>query len=300
MRPLRLLVALPALLAAGLTLAPAPGMAQQGQQQWFVPGQQQPPQQQQRPPAAQQQQQQRPAAQAPAQQRPQGAQPGAQPGAAQGQVAGPQDPGAPRLPPIARGEPPPPALIGVVGLPEVFEASVAARGVRQVVQERLQRLNDEAQREQGAWREAQQQLANQRATLTADQLRDRERELQERITNGQRILRERNATIQQSGQRALAEVERTALYVIGQVAESRSLNIVLNRGAVVLAVDAMDITAGVVEQLNRALPAVEVEPEPGAAPAAAAQPQRPAAQQRPATQPQPPAQQRPPQQQPRN
>lgn len=284
----RLLAALLPLFAVGFLLAPAPGSAQQGQQQWFVPGQQQ--QQQQRPPA-QQQQQQRPAAQAPAQQRPQGA-PQAAP---QGQVAGPQDPSAPRLPPIARGEPPPPALIGVVGLPEVFEASVAARGVRQVVQERLQRLNDEAQREQGAWREAQQQLANQRATLTADQLRDRERELQERITNGQRILRERNATIQQAGQRALAEVERTALYVIGQVAESRSLNIVLNRGAVVLAVDAMDITGAVVEQLNRALPAVEVEPEPGAAPAAAAQPQRPAAQQRPA---QPPAQQqRPPQQQ---
>ncbi|WP_291295971.1 OmpH family outer membrane protein [Elioraea sp.] len=286
MRTLRLLAALLTLLAAGLTLAPAPGAAQQGQQQWFVPGQQQQPQQ--RPPVQQQQQRPgapAPGAQAPAQQRPQAA--------PQGQVAGPQEPGAPRLPPIARGEPPPAALIGVVGLPEVFEASVAARGVRQTVQERLQRLNDEAQREQGAWREAQQQLANQRATLTADQLRDRERELQERITNGQRILRERNATIQQAGQRSLGEVERTALYVIGQVAESRNLNIVLNRGAVVLAVDAMDITAAVVEQLNRALPAVEVEPEPGAAPAATAQPQRPApaAQQRPAAQ--PPAQQRP-------
>jgi Skp family chaperone for outer membrane proteins len=177
----------------------------------------------------------------------------------------------------------------------VFEASVAARGVRQTVQERLARLNDEAQREQNAWREAQQQLANQRSTLTAEQLRERERELQERITNGQRVLRERNAAIQQAGQRALAEVERTALYVIGQVAESRSLNLVLNRGALILAVDEMDITMAVVEQLNRALPSVTVEAEPGAAPAAAAPaaPQRPAAQQQ-----RPPAQQqqRPPQQ----
>lgn len=262
--------------------APA-ALAQGGQQQqWFVPGQQQ-----QRPPA-QQQQQQRPAAQTP-QPRP----------APQGQVAGPTEPGAPQLPPLPRGNPPPAAIIGVVGLPEVFEASVAARGVRQVVQERLSRLNDEAQREQATWREAQQQLANQRASLTPEQLRERERELQERITNGQRVLRERNAAIQQAGQRALAEVERTALYVIGQVAESRSLNIVLNRGALILAVDEMDITMAVVEQLNRALPSVTVEAEPGAQPAAA-----PAAQQRPAAQQQqqqqrPPAQapqQRPPQQ----
>lgn len=251
-------------------LAPLPAFAQQGGQQWFVPGQQQ---QQQRPPA----QQQRPAAQP---QRPAAA--------PQGQVAGPQEPGAPRLPPIPRGAPPPAASIGVVGLPEVFEASVAARGVRQTIQERLARLNDEAQREQGAWRDAQQQLATQRATLTPEQLRDRERELQERIANGQRILRERNAQIQQAGQRALAEVERTALYVIGQVAESRSLNLVLNRGALILAVDELDITSAVVEQLNRALPSVQVEAEPGAAPTPAAQQQRPAA---PSAQQRPPAQQ---------
>jgi len=275
-RSLPLAACLAALIA--ITLSP-PGLtgafAQGGQQQqWFVPGQQQ---QQQRPPA----QQQRPAAQ---QQRP----------AAQGQVAGPTEPGAPQLPPIPRGNPPPAAIIGVVGLPEVFEASVAARGVRQAVQERLTRLNDDAQREQAAWREAQQALANQRTTLTAEQLRDRERELQERVTDGQRVLRERNAAIQQAGQRALAEVERTALYVIGQVAESRNLNLVLNRAALILATDEMDITAAVIEQLNRALPSVRVEPDPGTAPAAAPPPAAaaPAAPQRPASQ-----QQRPPPQQ---
>lgn len=280
---------LTACLAAALTLLLSPAsltgaFAQGGQQQqWFVPGQQQ---QQQRPPA-QQQPQQRPGTQ---QQRP----------APQGQVAGPTDPGAPQLPPIPRGNPPPAAIIGVVGLPEVFEASVAARGVRQTVQERLARLNDDAQREQAAWRDAQQQLANQRGTLTADQLRDRERELQERVTNGQRILRERNAAIQQAGQRALAEVERTALYVIGQVAESRNLNLVMNRAALILATDEMDITSAVIEQLNRALPSVRVEAEAGATPAPAAAapaaPQRPAAQQQ-APQQRPPAQQQQQQQQ---
>jgi Skp family chaperone for outer membrane proteins len=195
---------------------------------------------------------------------------------------------------MQRSEPPPPAIIGVVGLPEVFEASVAARGVRQAVQERLAKLNEEAQKEQAAWRDAQTQLANQRTTLTPEQLRDRERELQERITNGQRVLRERNAQIQQSGQRALAEVERVALYVIGQVAEARGLNLVLNRGALILAIDELDITRAVVEQLNRALPSVQVEGEgaPAAAAAPAARPAAaPAAQQRPAAQPQPQQQQ---------
>lgn len=279
MRLIQTIIAAAGVSAAALLLPPPPASAQGAQQQqWFVPGQQQQPQ---RPPAQQPQQpQQRPAAQQPQQ----------RPGApAQGQVAGPQDPGAPRLPPLNRSEPPPPAIIGVVGLPELFEASVAARGVRQTVQERLARLNEEAQREQASWREAQQQLTAQRGTLTPEQLRERERELQERITNGQRVLRERNAQIQQAGQRALAEVERVALYVIGQVAEARGLNLVLNRGAVILAIDELDITRAVVEQLNRALPSVPVETE-AAAGADARPAATPAAQQRPAAQPAQPAQ----------
>jgi len=278
------LLAVAALALSGPAVPPE-AQAQGSQQQWFVPGQQQ--------------QQQRPAAQQP-QQRPAAQQPQGRPGtSAQGQVAGSQEPGAPRLPPLARSEPPPPAIIGVVGLPEVFEASVAARGVRQSVQERLARLNEEAQKEQAAWREAQQQIAAQRATLTPEQLRERERDLQERITNGQRTLRERNAQIQQAGQRALAEVERVTLYVIGQVAESRGLTLVLNRGAVILAIDELDITRAVVEQLNRALPSVQVDIEGAATPAATAAPAArpgpaPAAQSRPAAQqpaPQPPQQQ---------
>ncbi len=238
-----------AIVVLGLALTiPAP--AQQPQQQWFVPGQQ-PAQQgqtgQQRPPQAQQQ---RPPQ---AQQRP------AQPS---GQVPGPTEAGAPRLPPLDRSPPPPPAVIGVIGVQEVFEASVAVRQVRQAIQERLQRLNDDAAREQNAWREAQQQLAALRGQLTPEQMREREQELQERISSTQRMLRERNAAIQAAGQKALAEIERVMLFVIRQVAEARGLTMVIQRQAIVLAVEQHDISEAVANQLNRALTSVPIDPEP--------------------------------------
>lgn len=262
-----------ALLLGVSLLPPAPASAQQQQQQqqqWFVPGQQQG--QTQRPPAAQQQgQTQRPPA---GQQQQRQAVPGSL-------VPGPTEPGAPRLPPLERSAPPPAAVIGVIGVQEVFEASVAVRHVRQTIQERLQRLNDDAAREQASWREAQQQLAAMRGQLTPEQLREKERELQERISNGQRILRERNAAIQAAGQKALAEIERAMLFVIRQVAEARGLTMVLQRQAIVLAVDQHDISEAVATQLNRAITTVPIDPEPGVDPptGAAAQPQRPAAAQ---------------------
>lgn len=236
-----------ALAAAAWPLA-TPAQAQQQQQQWFVPGQQQ----QQRPPAP------RP----PAAQQPQ------RPAAPAGQVPGPTEAGAPRLPPLDRAPPPPAAVIGVIGAQEVFEASVAVREVRQALQRRLARLQEDSAREQQRWRDAQQALAAERGQLTPEQLREKERELQEQITNGQRILRERNAAIQAAGQKALAEVERVMLYVIRQVAEARGLTMVVQRQAIVLAVEEHDISEAVANQLNRALTSVPLDPDPAEAPAA--------------------------------
>jgi Skp family chaperone for outer membrane proteins len=216
------------------------------------------------PAGAQQQQQQRPPAQRPPATQPQ-QRPAQRPAAPAGQVPGPTEAGAPRLPPLDRAPPPPAAVIGVIGAQEVFEASVAVREVRQTLQRRLARLQEDSVREQQRWRDAQQALAAERGQLTPEQLREKERELQEQITNGQRILRERNAAIQAAGQKALAEVERVMLYVIRQVAEARGLTMVIQRQAIVLAVEEHDISEAVANQLNRALTSVPLDPDPAEA-----------------------------------
>ena len=178
-------------------------------------------------------------------------------------------PPPPELPPIAKGESPPAAVLGVLGVPEVMRASTAAQAVEKVIGGRRSKLNDDAQKEQQAWRDMQQALANDRGKLTPDQIRARERALQERITNAQRTFRERNRVIQEAAQYALAQIERTLVLVIRQVAESRGMNLVLHRSQVALNVNQFDITPQVAEQLNKVLPAVVVPPE-GVSPSAMA------------------------------
>lgn len=231
-----------------LALALAPGVAPAQQQEWFVPGQGQG----QRP--AQAQQPQRPA-QPPAQ-RP-----------AQAQPARP-------------GQPPPPAVIGVVDIPEIQRVSTAFAQVRDEIERRRARLNEDLQREQNAWRDAQQQLANQRAQLTPEQIRARERELQERITDSQRIFRNRSQAIEQAAQQALLQIEEALANVVRSVAQSRNINLVLPRPLVIMNDPAFDITEEVAQQFNRTTRSVNIPPETdGAAPAG-----QPAAQQRPAAQ----------------
>ena len=170
-------------------------------------------------------------------------------------------PPVPALPPMAKGQAPPTAVIGVLGVPEIMRASSAAQQVQQAINKRRERLNEDAQREQAAWRELQQQLSNPRSGLAPEQLRAKEGELQARITNAQREFRDRNRQIEEAGQFALAQIERTLVGVIRQVAESRGINLVLQRAQVALNTNEFDITPQVTEQLNKVLSQVMIPAE---------------------------------------
>ncbi|MBX6740990.1 MAG: OmpH family outer membrane protein, partial [Acetobacteraceae bacterium] len=215
-----------AFLLSAVTAWPA---AAQQQQEWFVPNQGQ----QQRP--AQQHQQRPTAQQRPVQQRP----------AANRTTEAP--------PPLPPGQQPPAPVIGIVDVQEIQRVSTAFNQVREEIERRRQKLNDDLQREQNSWREQQQQLANQRSSLPPDQLRQKERDLQDRITDSQRIFRERSRAIEQAAQGALMEIEQALGSVIRQVAASRKVNMVLPRPLVIYNDPPFDLTEEVAQQFNKVL-----------------------------------------------
>ena len=191
-----------------------------------------------------------------------------------------QLPPVPELPALPRGASPPSAVIGVMGVPEVMRSSQAAQLVDKLIGERREKLNDDAQKEQAAWRDLQQQLASQRGTMSPEQIRTKERELQDRITNAQKLFRDRNRIIQEAAQVGVGQIERTLVAVIRQVAESHGMNLVLHRAQVALNINEFDITDQVAEQLNKVMPSVVIPPDgvsaalPAAAPAIAPGPRR--------------------------
>jgi Skp family chaperone for outer membrane proteins len=223
---MRLRHALPGLLLAlaAPMLVPAPVLAQQQGQEWFIPGQQRPqaqPARPQRQPAQQQQQ---------------------------------------------AGQRPPAPVIAIVDIPEVQRLSAAFSQVRQEIERRRAKLNEDLQREQTRWREEQQELAGARATMPLEQLRQRERDLQDRITDAQRIFRDRNRAIDYAAQQGLQQIEQALGAVIRQVASSRGVNLVLPRPLIIYNEAGFDITAEVSAQVNRVLRTVTLPPEDAPAP----------------------------------
>lgn len=234
-----------------LAVAASPALAQQDPG-YFIPNQGQ-----QRPAQAQPQQQQRPPQQ---QQRPPQQQQQQRPNATRTEAP----------PPLPPGQPPPAAVIGIVDVPEIQRVSTAFNQVREEIEKRRQKLNDDLQREQTSWRDQQTQLANQRASMPPEQLRQRERDLQDRITDSQRIFRERSRAIEQVAQAALLEIEQGLGVVIRQVAASRTVNLVLPRPLVIFNDPPFDLTEEVAQQFNRMLRNVSIPPESAMPPAPAA------------------------------
>jgi Skp family chaperone for outer membrane proteins len=246
-------------------LAPlAAGHAQQAPSQnqnpaWFVPGQARPagPAVPPARPAA------RPAA-APAAAAPslEGAAPEADvpAGATQQQIEVALPP-PPDVPPIPKGTPPPAAVIGIISLPDVMHGSTAYTAVDKELSSRRQKLNEDAQKEQTTLRDLGQALANDRGKMTPEQIRGKERELQDRIATSRRKFAERNRIIQEAGQYALAQIERTLRLVVQQVAAARGMNLVLHGPQAALYLPDYDITPQVVSELNKVQPSVVIPPD---------------------------------------
>jgi Skp family chaperone for outer membrane proteins len=257
----RLLLA-SAFAAAVLSAGAAPVMAQQNPE-WFVPNQARP--------AAPARPAARPAAPAAGVAQgagmpglgPEGAVPGAEAQAPPVQV---QLPPPPDVPPLPKGATPPAAIVGVLSVQDVMRASGAFQQADKEFLARRQKLNEDAQKEQVTLRDLGQQLANERSKLTPEQIRNREKELQDRITESRRTFGERNRIIQEASQYVMAQIDRAVELVTQQVAISHGINIVLSRAQILGTTNDFDLTPQVVDDLNKVLTAVVIPPE-GVSPA---------------------------------
>jgi Skp family chaperone for outer membrane proteins len=237
-------------------IAPGAGRAQQapqGQgQNWFIPNQPHPPAPERRAPAR--------AAAPVAAPMDEPAPPAEEPATSPEQLQV-QLPPAPPVADVPHGSMPPAAVLGVLAVPDVLRLSVAYQAADKIISERRQKLNDEAQKEQVKLRDLGQELSAERAKLSADQIRAKEKELQDRISESRRSFTERNRVIQEQGQFALLQIQRTLSEVVQKVAASRGMNLVLQRAEVAVNIPEFDITMQVVEILNKSLPSVTIPAE---------------------------------------
>ncbi len=255
-----------AAVALALVLQPHPGSAQQAPNgEWFVPGQARPTVA----PAPRPAPRPIPGPVPSAATVPLAGDPNGEPGAAPPLQV--QLPPAPEIPPVPKGQATPAAIVGILSVPDVLRISTAYQAAYKELNARGQKLNEDAQKEQATLRDLGQSFGAERGKLSPEQIRGKEKEIQERATDAQRRFGERNRIIQEAGQYVMMQINRTMEQVAQQVALSRGINLVLNRAQILGTTADFDLTPEVADVLNKALPSVVVPPD-GVSPLAIAPP----------------------------
>ncbi len=172
-----------------------------------------------------------------------------------------QLPPMPEIPPIPKGSATPAAIIGILSVPDILRISTAYQQADKELAARRSKLNDDGQKEQNALRELGQTFANERAKLSPEQIRAREKEYADRVNDARRKFSERARVIQEAGQYVMAQIERVIEQVAQQVAASRGVNLVLNRAQVLGTTADFDLTPQVADVLNKILPSVVIPPD---------------------------------------
>lgn len=111
-----------------------------------------------------------------------------------------------------------------------------------------------------------QALQQQVAILAPDVKAKKIRDFQAKQSAFQRKLEQRQSLIQGGLYKAQQQVEAALKPILQQVMQERGANLLLDRGAVVLVPNSMDVTAAAVQRLDQKLPFVKVDlvaPPPG-------------------------------------
>ncbi len=258
-----------ALVAFGLMFNPVTGFAQQAQNgEWFVPGQVRPAG---TPSASRSAPRSEPARSAVPSVLPLPGEAGSEQAGGVAPQAQFQLPPAPEIPPVPKGPATPAAIVGILSVPDVLRVSTAYQAAYKELNGRGQKLNQDAQKEQATLREMGQAFAAERSRMSPEQIRAKEKEIQDRATEAQRRFGERNRIIQEAGQYVMMQINRTMEQAAQQVALSRGINLVLNRAQILGTTADFDLTPAVAAVLNKALPSVVVPPD-GVSPLAMARP----------------------------
>jgi Skp family chaperone for outer membrane proteins len=202
---------------------------------------------------------------------------------AQQPPAQPRPPAAPATPPILPPGPLAPAFIAVVGMAQLQQQATAYRGVQEQMERFGRTMQTELGQRETQLRNTEQELVRVRSTLPEAQFVERARAFETQFAEFQRNVQARRIQLEEAEGNARRQVENALSRVLQEIAEARSLNLILARESTLLNAADIDITGEVIQRLNQALPRVNVtlpalrqQAAPTPAPAPAAQPPRPA------------------------
>ncbi len=136
----------------------------------------------------------------------------------------------------------------------VMRVSTAMQNVNSQAERARNSLQADATRQEGELRRAEEELANQRATLSQDAFNQRRRDFENRVQTVQVQLQTRRRNLEQNYGDAAQKIQQSLTESVIEVMNEQEYQIVLPNSFIFVARSALDISGEVARRLNRKLP----------------------------------------------
>lgn len=150
------------------------------------------------------------------------------------------------------------AVIAVIDVQQIMAESSAAVSIqkqldsqREVYQKEISSLEDKL-------RSGEQELGRQRTVLSQDAFEQKRKDFEKHVGDFQRNVQNRRRQLDQALVESTNTVRTNLIQIVADVAKEEGATVVLNKNAVVIVEKSLDLTAVVMERLNKKLPQVAV------------------------------------------
>ncbi|HEX6980040.1 MAG TPA: OmpH family outer membrane protein [Alphaproteobacteria bacterium] len=140
----------------------------------------------------------------------------------------------------------------------ILREAAAVQSIRQQIEKQRAAYQADLQKQENELRNADQELARQRALLAPEVFAERRKDLERRVADAQQLVQERRRSLDQAFNNAMQRVEQAMRDVIIEIVKERNYQVVLAKTQVVVVQSQLDITGEVMQRLNRKLPTVTV------------------------------------------
>jgi Skp family chaperone for outer membrane proteins len=153
-----------------------------------------------------------------------------------------------------------PVVMGVIDIQYILANAKAAKGVKSALEKQAAAFQAELAQQENSIRAADQQLQQQRATLSQKDFDAKKTALGQQVETLRQKAATRNKQLQQMENGAMTQVEQALLQTCADIAKARGLTMVLNKAMVVLNVASYDITKEALQKLDAKLASVKLPP----------------------------------------
>jgi outer membrane protein len=151
---------------------------------------------------------------------------------------------------LAQGETEIPERLGVIDMREVIQKSNAMATIRDALDEQNEVFQAAIAEEELQLRQADRELNSTRSILSEEEFNARVSAFEERLISIQRSIQSQKINFDRSIQQAQSQLEQELFRIVSDIAQERSLSMVIQRQNVVIYNNALDITDEALARLN--------------------------------------------------